>query len=400
MPSTQLLLLLPRLPFAAAFDILFAHGGFAAFARVHGGSTPEALYQFWRLFFVASPVGKLHPARISHWVEVMCACHVVQSLAHPAHAVYLLRPVVLEIPESVAAWSVAGGRGNQLLDTESLVRAMRVFLPAGDTGFLQSEWFSVAEVRKQRSVAGWRAFADEVVQNHAFTRYWWSGQREGPFYLVQSSMSSMGEMITKLVQREMVGLSNALRREETAKAMQKLKRDREKRKWLAGLDEADNAKKAKPDSPSTPSSSKAAQGAKKKKNPDPPSTFSSPSSNHSSASPPPKSNTLSSAAKQEISRLTYLHHTQHISILAQVQQALSSMGSAVFKAHFKHIMCLIVSLGHQHPRVRWSLRQALHKRAAGGFSVWEVERQLYRWMYRRDVDPLQKLVRLAEKKFN
>ena len=274
----------------------------------------------------------------------MCACHVVQSLAHPAHAVYLLRPVVLEIPESVAAWSVAGGRGNQLLDTESLVRAMRVFLPAGDTGFLQSEWFSVAEVRKQRSVAGWRAFADEVVQNHAFTRYWWSGQREGPFYLVQSSMSSMGEMITKLVQREMVGLSNALRREETAKAMQKLKRDREKRKWLAGLDEADNAKKAKPDSPSTPPFNKVSQGAKRK-NPDPPSTFSSPSSNHSSASPPPKSNTLSSAAKQEISRLTYLHHTQHISILAQVQQALSSMGSAVFKAHFKHILCLIVSLG-------------------------------------------------------
>jgi hypothetical protein len=405
MPPTQLLLLLPRLPFAVAFDILFAHGGFAAFEDAHSCSTEEALYQFWRLFFVSSPVGKLYPARIGQWVEVMSISHVVQSLAHPAHAVYLLRPVVREIPESVAAWSVAGGRGNQLPSPETLIRAMKVFVPRRVNAFLQREWCSVAETRARRSLDGWRAFADEVVQNHTFTRWWWNGQKEGPFYLVNDpeTEATMGGTIKTLARSEMTRLRCALHRGETAKAVHKLQRDRERRQWLESQAEEDAKKRL------AEMESKAAGGAKKKTKLSAAPLVSS--SSHSSAAPPPrpKSNTLSSAApppppkpialssatKHEIKRLTELGHAKHVSILEQVTRALASM--EVTDKHFTHVVCLIVSLGRQHPRIRWSMRLALHKWAKG-CSVWEVERQLYRLMYRRDAEPLQKLLRMAEKR--
>ena len=384
-PPTQLLLLLPRLPFAVAFDILFAHGGFAAFEDAHSCSTEEARYQFWRLFFVSSPVGKLYPARIGQWVEVMSISHVVQSLAHPAHAVYLLRPVVREIPESVAAWSVAGGRGNQLPNPETLIRAMKVFVPRRVNDFLQREWFSVAEMRARRSVEGWRAFADEVVQNHTFTRWWWNGQKEGPFYLMNDPEPTMGGTITTLARSEMTRLRCALHRKETAKAVHKLRRDRERREWLESQAEEDAKKRL------AELERKAAGGTKKKQKL---SAAPSSSSSHSSSAAP-KPIALSSATKHEIKRLTELGHAKHVSILEQVTRALASM--EVTDKHFTHVVCLIVSLGRQHPRIRWSMRLALHKWAKG-CSVWEVERQLYRLMYRRDAEPLQKLVGMAEKR--
>jgi hypothetical protein len=206
----------------------------------------------------------------------------------------------------------------------------------------------------------------------------------------------MREMVETLVQRETAGLRGAMRRDETAKAMNKLRRDRERRQWLAE-EEARDAKKSTAPSGSNPPPSPLA------KKPTVPagSNPSSPSAKKSTvpaAIAPSKPPVLSAVAKREIDRLTALRCTKHASVLAQVRQALASMGDAVFEKHFKHIVCLIVSLGHQHPRICWSLRQALHQRGVDGKrSHWAVERQLYRWMHRRDAEPLQKLVRMAGK---
>lgn len=398
-PPFQLLLKLPRLPFSAAFNILFGHGGFAAFVRVHHCSA-EALYQFWRLFFVSSPIGKLNPATIGQWVEVMCACHIVQSLPNPAHAVFLLRPVVREIPESVAAWSIAGGRGNQLLNPEMVVGVMKVFLSASDQRPSQceeEEWFpladTVARVRegdsRRQSVANWRQLADEAVSNHAFTRHWWTAQREGPFFLLLDDrrVLPMGEMIAVLVQRERRWLEGRLKREETAKMQREVEWKR-RRRLVVGEDggrlsankQQQRSGHVKPVDKRC-SESLPSLGVPLPKKPTPAS-----------------STTLSSSSKSEIARLTSLRLSDHISALVQVTQALRSMSRARLSRQFKFVACLIVSLGYLYPRIKWSLRLLLHEAVADTRSHWAVERELYWVRHRRDADPMQKLVALAEKK--
>jgi hypothetical protein len=385
----QLLLKLPRLPFPIAFDILFRHGGFSAFARLHH-CPAEAHYQFWRLYFVSSSIGKLNPAHISQWVEVMCTCHIVQSLPHPAHAVFLLRPVVREIPESVAAWSAAGGRGgNQLLDSAAVVRAMRVFLSARgwEDDAAVREWFPAAGTvsRKEggwrQSVNVWRQFVDEAVGNHAFTRYWWTAQREGPFYLLLDNRDvSMGEMIAVLVKRERDWLEGRLKREETAT----MQREAERKRWRKDeLAKHDSKQKQTPSDKRRCSSEPQAGGLVVPLPKKPTTTATTPS--------------LSSSSKSEIARLTSIRLSDHISTLAQVQQALSSMKTKTLSRQFKFVACLIVSLGHLYPRIKWSLRLLLHEAVAGARSHWAVERELYWVRYRRDGEPLRKLVGMVEK---
>jgi len=384
----QLLIQLPRLPFSIAFDILFRHGGFAAFANVHG---PEALYQFWRMYFVSSPLGKINSARIGQWVEVMCACHIVRSLAHPAHAVYLLRPVCHNIPESVSAWAVAGGRGNQMLSPEILIRAMKVFLPRGHQPLLQREWFWVSEVFYQRSLRGWMEYVDEVISNHYFTQYWWNGQKECPFYLLDGAEGlpglSMDRVILGLVERETLTLRQSLKREETAKMMRTL----QELKWKKESNVERGSQPSKTNGKNIQSNSKQHQRdqqsttAKQKVN-----------QNDITIKKKLKPPTLTSANKQEIDRLTQLRYTEHTSILSQVKSALASMLVVTLDENFRRVLGLVVSLGHKYQRIKWNLKLALHMAAfETGRSTWEIERELYCVRYRRDVDPLAKLAKLS-----
>jgi hypothetical protein len=367
-PFSSMLLRLPFLPFSISFDIMFRHGGFAAFAGAHGGGE-EAMYQFWRVFFVSSPIGKIYPARIGQWVEAMCACHAVQCLHHPAHAVYLLRPMRHEIPESVASWAVAGGRGNQTMRPEFLVHAMLAFLPAAEyQPLLQREWFRVEEVQIRRSVRGWLRFADEVISNHFFTRYWWSGQKEGPLLhlLGEEQGSTMGRVIVALAQRETLGLKKGIMREETDKMI----RAKEIKEWRASLEKQKTETVAKKERGKAPKKQEKA-----------------------SKSP---CTTLSTANKQEIERLTHTCYTQQTSILARSRAALSSMRVVTLENNFRRVLCLVVSLGHKHPRIKWNIKLALHEVALEktGRSTWDIERELYRVMYSQEYDPLKKLEQL------
>ena len=351
----QLLANLPRLPFSVAFDILFRHGGFAALARIYGPM--EARYQFWRMFFVSSPVGKLRPDSIGLWVEVMCACHIVQSLPHAAHAVYLLRPIRHDIPESVEAWAIAGGRGNQLLCPEILIKAMRVFIPKGHQPLLQREWFWVSDVHYRRPVNEWLMFADEVVANHLFTRNWWM-QKEGPFYLLEGECSSMGMVIAAMGKQETLRLRKRLVREEVKKYMEVLRQARAKKEWKAGIGEKEKSIGKK-------------GGEKKEK----------------------KTTPLSVANKKEVDRLTQIRYREHTSVLAQVKHSMSSMLVVTLDYNFKYVLCLVASLSHQYPHIKWSIKLAMHEAATEtGRSVWDVERELQCLVKRRDTGPLAKLL--------
>ena len=366
--AMQLLARFPRLPFSVAFDILFTHGGFTAFERIHG-STEEALYQFWRIYFVSSPIGNLNPAIISQWVEVMCTCHVVQSLPHPAHAIYLLRPVSHEIPESVAAWAIAGGRGNQLPRPEILIRAMRVFIPKGHQPLLQREWFWVSDVHHRRSLRKWLRFADDVIANHAFTRYWWMGQREGPFYLLGNGrLNTTDQVIANLAQRETLCMKKRLKRDETAKMVKQVQRARARKEMKdaeqKGQTIIPHSKKSTPVQPPT---------IVQRQHP-----------------------TLSATNKEEIERLTKLRYSEYTSALSQAKSALSSMLVVTLDKHFRGVLCLVVSLGYSYPLIKWSIKLALHKVAVEtGRSNWDIERELYRVMYRKDSDALKKLTQLS-----
>jgi hypothetical protein len=384
----QLLTRLPLLSFSAAFDILFRYGGFAALVDAFGGGE-EAMYQFWRIFFVSSPIGKINPVRVSQWVETMCTCFIVQSLEHPAHAVYLLRPVRHEIPESVSAWAVAGGKGNQLLRLETLVTAMFVFLPMDEArlpSLLQHEWFTLQEAYTKRSARGWLRFADEVICNHFFTRYWWMQQKEGPFYLLprEASGTTMGRVILWLAKRETLGLKRWITREEVAKMTRQLERAKETKEWKVSREEHTLMEKQK--------------ATLRKKNP-------KQKTEHAAAAQPkgkPRPHTttsLSLANRAELERLTLIRFTKQMSILAQAKSALASMQVTTMENNFRRVLCLVVSLGHQHPRIKWSIKLALHEAAfETGRTTWDIERELYRLMYRRDTDPLAKLVRLSNER--
>jgi hypothetical protein len=121
-------------------------------------------------------------------------------------------------------------------------------------------------------------------------------------------------------------------------------------------------------------------------------------SRHQKQQPPndPKSlSALSLANKQEIERLT--HHAKQMSVLSQVRSALSSLRVVTLENNFRRILCLVISLGHKHPLIKWSIKLALHEASQEtGRSPWDIERELYRVMYRRDAEPIEKLVRFAE----
>ena len=360
----QLLVHLTRLPFSVAFDILFRHGGFAAFVCAHGSNT-EALYQFWRIFFISSPIGRLNPKFIGDWVDIMYACHVVQSLPHPVHAIYLLRPMRHEIPESVEAWRIAGVR--EILAPEKLILAMRVFVPRGHQPLLQREWFWVSDVHYKRPLHEWLRFADEVISNHFFTRYWWTQQKEGPF---TEGGQCMIDVIKKLAHRETSNLKQCLKREETMKMLMDVTKAKAKKEWMQQITTHKGQKPGK-------------------------------HSSHSAKSIPNKKNpiALTTANKKEIDHLTHLRFTQYTSTLSQVKSTLSSIQFAKLDENFRRVLCLVTSLCRQFPRVKWNIKLALHDvMVETGRSNWDIERELYKVLYRQDVDPLEKLMKLSDGK--
>lgn len=431
---------LPCLPFAVSFDILFSHGGMDAFIAAHRRTGPrrldarriteggeaEALYQFWRIYFVSTPMGKVYPRSIGLWVDAMSTLHIVRSLRHPSDAIFLLRPEHRAVPESVAAWAVAAACGFQTFPpVEVIVLAMKVLLPRPKPGdapiLLRAEWLWLHDLLVRRTRDEWLQFADEAIASHIFTDAWWrcvalppcegtgGGGVDGAHPVAAGTTMTMGGAMAALARRERETLKDTLRKAETARLLETLAREREKREWRKQL------KEAAPEAMGTKKKGKGGGGTQETRAPLPSRRGEDPEAGGGkprgaggkAAAATAKGSTgkvaaaaaapsLTPAQKEEVVRLARLRYKEHVSAVQRAKDALRSMSTVALDKNFSPVSRLVAALSAQYPLVRWNIRLAFHGVLFHtGRSNWDIERELFRWQRDKTIaDPLAKLERL------
>jgi hypothetical protein len=266
-------------------------------------------------------------------------------------------------------------------------------------------------MRSDRWISGWGSRMSEVIRDHAFTQHWWEQQSEGPSYMLPGfETMQMGTVIARLARREMEGLMRRLLRGETDAMRAQLE---EKRRLKQFRKEAEEKKEEERKAVASSSGKKKQSSSSDKKDKKGKPSSSPPTPQPSNTpkqhppaivtppSPPPPVIVLSHANKLEIQRLATLRFTRYNSTLMQVKTTLSAANATVLEKNLRRIMSLVVSLGHRYPRIKWSIRLAMHEVAARtGMSVWDIERMLYRLRYRKEADPLAKLMKLVGKNNN
>jgi hypothetical protein len=177
------------------------------------------------------------------WTRAMSICRTVESLDHPAHALFLMNyPYDPSIPESKRAWDAAWkcciGPDPEV---EMLVHAMRIFCPMhSNTVF---PWLRVKEnLTTPRSVNEWRALGRKQVSNYKFNEWWWRDQVEAPF--LQHAHLSMSKVITAFEKDEKPRQRNSIARSVRI-SFQKKKKDEA---WKKAYREAIHAGRPKPKS--------------------------------------------------------------------------------------------------------------------------------------------------------
>ncbi len=202
----------------------------------------------------------------------------------------------------------------------------------------------------------------------------------------------MGKVIRLLVQRETLALEQSLKREETTKMIRALQR----KLWKKEQDELAAACALEKEQAKIAAARAKKPTINKNHKPLPPpiSKNSKPLSAPTIIKKPPP---LSRANKLEIISLAQSRYREHTNILTQTRSVLSSMQVATLDMNFQRVLGLVVSIGKAFPRIKWSVKLALHMAAVEtGRSTWDVERGLYN-MLRKDKiqDPLEKLRALA-----
>jgi len=321
----MLLPFLKRLPFESTFDILFRRGGMADLEALFPG---KWLFRF---------LGREELRDL--WTEIVCALRLVQGLRHPAHALYLLHPVVRSIPDSAAAWAVSSrySEAEWILPVrrDLLIRAMKVFLPRDEPVY---DWLDGAELTVRQSPAAWRAMAQRCIDSYRFTARWWATQGlswvDGP---------TMGEAIANAAKEEEARLGTALLRLER---IQMLELKRARRKEKAAKEEAEGKKKE----------------AKRKTAP------------YVAKLSPNEEQGAHAQSEQQLAR--------HKQVLQEVRSVLLSdrLPVPLFETALPRVARIVMGLAKQYPKMRWSLKALLHRAAAKrlGLTAWHVERQLCR----------------------
>ena len=322
------MLSLPSLPFSCAFDILFRYEAMDHIESVLG------------------PIMSHH-----RWSEIMSACCIVRRLAHPAHALLLLRPPESRIPDSMSAWSVShqmtGFRPPMTLSHGVLIRAMKVFLDDRSEPF---EWMDASFIKHQTlPLSEWAELARQTVSNYHFEARWWKAWRAESLSIrgeVDESVTWIGTATAQLATGEKETLLDALRKEETDKV---LKAKIEQKKAIAA------------------------------KRP---------------ANKPPLPPRITAVDAECIESVALKRRDTHLRVLRDVEATLRDM--RVFSDQFPRVASLIVRLGYEYPRIRWSLRLVLHEVAIDveDMPVW---RALKAMAWRAvDADPLGALVAMGK----
>ena len=306
-----MLKLLPRLPFMCAFDILFRHGGLASgLQRIFPG---VRLFEFLKQIFGTNL-----------WTEIVCACHLVFSLQHPADALFLLHPVDKTIPESVGAWSVSSDHSDAPwilpVRRDLMIRAMRAFLPWGGI----YDWLDATDLIVERSTQGWVEFAGECINAHRFTSRWWKKQ-EG---ITWWEHDTMGHAILNVAKEERARLETALVRKER---MHLLSEKRTKREMKL-------------------------EGQEK----------------------PVKLTQQEEASAKTDAGQQYIKHRN---IIKEVKRVLNHKPpTRGFDASFPEVARLVIALAKKYRKMRWTLKAIFHDAAETrlGLGVWHIERELCR----------------------
>jgi len=316
--------LLESLPFELTFRILFQHGAFDSLETIFGR------HVCWELLKLMD---------YSRRAEVLCICRAVQLLDHPAHALFLLNyPPNSSIPENRRAWDTAvkccvGWEP----DVQSVVLAMRAFLPSHDTQVFP--WLNTAFLTAQKRPAEeWKRVGAHLAVCSKFDSWWWNCQREA-FQLERAqARSDMGVVIANTARAETGRLYNALRRREMEGALRlqeramakKMRRDEDERR-IKGVK-----------TPIDQTSAPLVLSYTRKKN----------------------------AEQSAKDKEKALH-----AILDTAQRACSS---SKFASKLERIALLIVSIEKTKPLIKWNLRLLFHTAAQrAGRTLWDMEFMLH-----------------------
>ena len=327
---------LPSLPFRCVFDILF---------RYEAIDTLQAV------------LGQDCMCHHSRWSEVMTACCIVRRLENPAHALLLLCPPDRQIADSVNAWSVSyattGFRPPMTLRAGVLIRAMKVFL--GDEAF---GWMDGASIKsKFLLLTEWEKLAKITLANYHFMNRWWKNWRLDSVSIqgtVDESIVSVGPAIAQLARDEKVRLLDALRTEENDKIMETKAQEQEKKR--AKVSEAEKDKKPTKVTETNPSK------------------------------PTEKKPRITPADTRTVEETALRRHEAHLRVLKDVEAVLRGLKAD----QFQRAASLIVRLGYEYPRIKWSLRLLL----LHDVPVWQALRAMgWRAV---DADPLGALVAMGK----
>ena len=273
--------------------------------------------------------------------EIVAASNIVQQLDHPAHALFLLRPVEKRIPDSVNAWSVSvrcTGHRTSFVSNDILILVMKVFLPtASDTVY--DPWLDRSIITlEQRTLQGWDAFVQGVVSDYHFTLNWWSR--------VTEPQGWMGAAVFKMADDETATLAEALEAEEKVRMMDAKRIKRE------------STQKGKQDTRPlklTPNELEIAKCSAERKT---------------------------------------MAHARFMEDLTAVFEAISA---DTFDKKTQRIAACVACLCKEYPKIRWSIQCVLHQRAHDicDMSPWHVQREIHFQSGHVIYEPLQALRNLC-----
>jgi hypothetical protein len=278
-----------------------------------------------------------HGADRNHplWDEVSAACKIVRRLDHPAHALFLIRPVDARIPDSVQAWSVSREctDGHPFVSDDILILVMKAILPTAAQA-VYSPWLDRYDIMtKKRTLREWDAFARETIANCHFTANWWAR-------IKPSGHTWIGAAVCSMADDELAMLADSLETEEHERTMQAKRARRE----------GTQAKSARP-LRMTP-------------------------------------NEVEVARCNAERRLM-----EHTRLLRELSGVLETLSTDTFEHRLPRIAACIVCLCRQHQRIQWNIRRALNRYASDlcDMSPWHVERELARHTAAVFFEPLEAL---------
>ena len=332
------------IPFRYAFEILFGYRVMQRLACTEPHPFPNLLL-----------VQQTNP-----WMEILVACHIVQNLDHPAHALFLLHPMENLIPESRKAWAFvqrfSGLERTVPVVPWVLIRAMKAFIPVPhDHEEDVFPFLDLPTLRQERVLSEWMHLSAQTIAHCHFMRRWWTersdvcrldGWQEYRHGVWSFSMENV--IYTKSDEEREVLLA-ALIRTEIRKSLNSIVKKKRR------VDESKTKKKE----------------------------------------PLPRKLNLNEI---HLAKTQAKHeYKTHVDLLKEVKAMLKMAPVGLFDTKLDVIAGHVMHLAASHPKIKWSLKRLLHEIVAdrAGLFPFFIERQICRPRKVSDENPLSALRRIC-----